>query len=250
MICEKCKHEIGPEDLTCPYCGAENPFAQKHRENMQQFGKEYGQTKKEVLKEAGKTKGLALRAAILIVLILGIIAENLIHDANYKDPDPDAEVRRDAEQNAAAYKEEAEGFLQRGEYTEYVSFLYAHELMNFPPEEFTPLRGVTYVASEYYECITAIESMILRPTDPEFHDRLDLDISNFCRRIDSFYEVLEAQEGYEKNAQCLPVMEDMKAELEAAMRTYFALDDAGLEEFLSRSEAQKGVKLEEVLRHE
>ena len=35
MICEKCKHEIGPEELKCPYCGADNPFALQHVQNME-----------------------------------------------------------------------------------------------------------------------------------------------------------------------------------------------------------------------
>ena len=40
MICKECRHEIGPEELKCPYCGADNPFALQHKQNMKKFKKE------------------------------------------------------------------------------------------------------------------------------------------------------------------------------------------------------------------
>ena len=42
----------------------------------------------------------------------------------------------------------------------------------------------------------------------------------------------------------------MKAEMDAAIKTYFGMDDEKLEAFISASEVQKAVMLEEVLRHE
>jgi hypothetical protein len=250
MICKNCKHEIGPEDQRCPKCGAENPFATKHRQNMKQFKASYDKTKEDVIDSAQKTGKLAKKAAILIVLIIGCIIMSLISSYNYTDRDPDEAVRRDAEKNADTYAEQADEFLKRGEYTELISFLYAHELMNFPPEEFKDLRRVTYVAGEYYECIKLMEEIILRSDDPEYFDGLDTDIRNFCMYLDSFYEVLEAQKPGEKNEEYLAYIMDMEAELKAAMRTYFAMNDEELEEFLTFSEAQKAVRLEEVLRHE
>jgi hypothetical protein len=42
----------------------------------------------------------------------------------------------------------------------------------------------------------------------------------------------------------------MDDQLRAAMRTYFSMDEQGLQDFLNMSRAQKAVKLSEVLRHE
>ena len=107
LICESCKREIGPEELKCPYCGADNPFALQHAQNMEQFGVRYEDTRNEVIRSAKKTGVLAKKAAILAVLIIGIIITNLISSYNYADHDPEEAVRRDAEKNAAAYAEEA-----------------------------------------------------------------------------------------------------------------------------------------------
>ena len=250
MICEKCKHEVGPEELKCPYCGTVNPFAVQHEENMRRFEEKYESTEKEVSGFSKAVEGLGKKAAILIALLIGIIVMNVIASANYADPDKDKEVRRDAEKNAAAYAEEADGFLERGEYVEYVSFLYAHELMNFPPEEFERFRSVQYVAKEYYECIGLMEEMILRSDDPEYFDGLDTDIQNFCMYVEGFYEVLEAQKSSEKNEVYLGYIMDMDTELRAAMRTYFSMNEEEVQEFLDMSRAQKAVKIREVLRHE
>lgn len=250
MICENCKHRIGPEDLKCPNCGADNPFAVQHEQNMQQYAADYAATEKEVGRFSGAVEGLGKKAAILVALLIGIIIMRVVTSINYADPDEEKAVRKDAMKNAAAYAEEVDGFLERGEYVEYVSFLYAHELMNFPPDEFSRFRSVQYVASEYYECIKLMEEMILRSDDPDYYDGLETDIRNFCMYLEGFYEVLEAQKSSEKNEVYMAYIEDMDTELQAAMRNYFSMNDDELQEFLKLSRAQKAVKIQEVLTHE
>ena len=250
MKCKKCRHEIGAEELKCPNCGADNPFALQHEQNMQKYEKKYDATEKEVKGFSQAVEGLGKKAAILIVLLIGIMIMTVVSSSNYADPDEDKAVRQEAEKNAAAYAKELDGFLERGEYVECVSFLYAHELMNFPPEELDRFHSVQYVAQEYYECISGMEEMILRSDDPDYFDGLDSDIEIFCMYLDGFYEVLEAQKSSEKDEKYLSYILDMDTELKAAMRTYFSMDEEELQEFLGLSRAQKAVKVQEVLRHE
>ena len=250
MRCKKCLHEIGPEELRCPYCGAENSYAVQHQKNMKRFKKDYKKTRNEVIRSAQSTRGLATRAAILIVLIIGCIIMTIVTSLNYVDPDPREANRRDAERHVDEYVSEAEEFLKRGEYTEFVSFMYAHDLNNIARDKTDHLVSVSYVAQEYYECIQLMEEIILRSTDPDYFDGLDTDIRNFCMYVDGFYEVLEVQRNRKKSKEYHAYMDDMDAELRAAMRTYFSMDDQALEEFLSKTEAQKAVTLEGILRHE
>lgn len=250
MKCEKCGHVIGPEELKCPKCGADNPFAASHQQNMQQFEGKFAATEKEAGDFSKAVEGLGKRAVILIVLLIGIIVTTVIAKMNYADPDEEKAIRREAEKNAASYAQDVDGFLARGEYTEYVSFLYAHELMNFPPEEFTRFRSVQSVASKYYECIQLMEEMILRSDDPDYYDSLDTNIRNFCMYLEGFLEVFEAQKSSEKDEKYLGYILDMDEELKAAMRTYFAMNADELKEFLDMSQAQKAVRIQEVLRHE
>ena len=250
MTCEYCGHDIGPEEMKCPKCGADNPFALQHQQNMNEFKNRYEDTEKEVSGFAKAVEGLGKKAAILIALLVAVIVMTVISSYNYADHDENKAIRRDAEKNAAAYADEADGFLERGEYVEYVSFLYAHELMNFPPEEFDRFRSVHYVAKEYYECITLLEEMILRSDDPDYFDSLDSDIGIFCMYLDSFKDVFEAQKSSETSDKYLDYILDMDTELKAAMRKYFSLDEEELNELLDMSRAQKAVKIREVLRNE
>ncbi|MCR5283534.1 MAG: hypothetical protein K6E18_09205 [Lachnospiraceae bacterium] len=250
MICQNCGAEVGPEEANCPKCNAENPFATQHRQNKKRFQKAYNNTKGRVIDSAQKTKGLATRAAILAVLIIGILIAAAVTRHEYEGPDPDKAARREAERHPDEYAKEAEQLLESRAYMEYVSFLYAHELQNFPPEQFEPLKKVTYVAMDYYECIKLMEQIVLRSDDPEYFDGLDTDIRNLGMYLESFFQVVKVQKEAEKNEAYLACMEDMEALLKAAMRTYFAMDEQQLEEFLSLSEVQKSVKLEEVFRHE
>jgi hypothetical protein len=250
MTCEKCNHEIGPEEPRCRNCGAQNPYALQHMQNMEQYEAAYGDTRNEVISSAQKTRKLTKRAAILIVLIVACIIARVIIYFCYIDHDESKAVRRDAVKNAVSYASEAEDYLKRGEYMEFVSFLQAHELLYSQPKRFDHLRSVSYVAQEYYDCIRSMEEIILRSDDPDYFDGLDGNIRNFSRDIDAFYDVLDAQTSSEKNEEYLACMEDMQSDLEAAMKTYFSMDDAELKEFISATEAQKAVNLEKVLRHE
>ncbi|MCR4762037.1 MAG: hypothetical protein K5696_00760 [Lachnospiraceae bacterium] len=288
IICKTCGAEYDVSRVRCPYCGTAYAPAEEeeymdrleeiredlhrqvekdntqperkrssaipsevhHAQNMRRFGRKYAATEKEVNRFARSVEGLGWKAAILIVLLLGIIITTVVSSMNYADPDEDEAARRDAENHAAAYAEDADGFLERGEYTEYVSFLYAHELMNFPPEEFQRFQRVQNVAREYYECIKLMEEMILRSDDPEYFDGLDTDIRNFCMYLTGFCETLEAQKSAEKDEKYLANILDMDTELHAAMRACFSMDEEGVRELLDMSQTQKAVRIREVLRHE
>ena len=279
--CKTCGAEYEESLVRCPFCGTAYAPAEEeeymdtleevrddlhrqvenvdtkiryesgvHEENMRRFGKRFEWTENVVAQFAKAMEGLGRKAAILVALLVGIIVMSVITSANYADPDEEAKVRRDAVSHADEYAAEAEGLLEVGDYMEFVSFLYAHELMNFPPEQFQRFRSVSYVAKEYYECIELMEEMVLRSDDPDYYDGLDTDIRNFCMYTEGFCEVLEAQKSAEKNEVYLAYMLDMESELHAAMRTYLGMDEAGIREFFDMSRAQKAVKVQEVLRHE
>ena len=92
MICEKCGYEVGPEQLKCPHCGADNPFAIKHEENMREYGKKYDATEKEVKGFGKSVEGLGKRAAILAVLLVGSIAMIIAAAIISEGPDEEAAV--------------------------------------------------------------------------------------------------------------------------------------------------------------
>lgn len=250
MICKHCGREIGVEDLKCPHCGADNPFAQQHEQNMQQYGKRFDKTGRNVMDAAKGVGKLGVKAGVIVLLILGIIVTSLVYSYNYADHD-DSDARKEkaagnTEQNIAGIEE----LLDNGEYVECVSFMYAQGVMNSGADAYDDLRGVRYVAKNFYECIQLMEQMNLRSADEDFYDYLDSYIRNFCMYLNEFYETYDVWKDSTGGEKYQPYMVDMEQELRTAMRVYFSMDDAELEEFLSLSEAKKAVRLEEVFGHE
>ena len=251
MKCKNCGRQVGPEELKCPHCGADNLFALQHRKNMAGFSEQFETTEKEVATSAKKISAIGTKAIVLAILLVGSIVLYMISEANYKDPDPDEAVRKDAVKHAEEYSAQIDGFLKNGEYMECVDFMYAHEIMNISADEYDHLRNIKYVLHDYENCIQEMEEMVFRSTDPDYFDSLDTAISSFCRSLDSFYETWN---GYvrtkEKNADYKAYMEDMEQELKLAMKLYFSLDDEELAAFMELTQGQKAVKIEEVIRSE
>ena len=228
MICKKCRREIGPEDLKCPYCGADHPFAVQHKKNMDKYAKDFSATTGKLKASERKMGELGKKAGILVVLILCILIVNLIASFCYIDPDTEEEVKKDADRNAAKYAEEIDALLERGEYTECLSFMKAHGIDDSWAEGYKKFRQTKYLINAYNDCIGRLEKIILRSPDPEYFDSLDT----------------------EKDEKYRAYFADMEKELRMVLRTYFDLDEEELEELLSLSRAQKAVRLEEILRHE
>ncbi len=250
MICKECRHEIGPEELKCPYCGADNPFALQHKQNMKKFKKEYAKAKREVSEFAGHVKGLSKKAAVLAALLIGILTAFIITSVNYADTDTDEDKKNDALRHADEYCGQVEEYLKNGEYTECSSFMYAHGIMSVSSEKYDGYRHIKYILSDYTDCIGYIEQLVLRSTDKDYYDNTEMLISHFCRHIESFDEDLENMLEWEKNEDYKAYMKDMDEELRIAMRIYFEMSEEELEEFLSLSQAKKAVKLEEVFGYE
>jgi len=248
IICASCGAEFDADQVRCPYCGT--AYAPAEKEEYDEKIEELSKSERKDIRSAKRYRGLGRRAAILIALVIGIIVMSVVSSYNYADHDNEEAVRRDSEKNAVTYATEMDAYLERGDYVECVSFMYAHEIWTAYSTEYDRFRCVKHVARCYYECIHHMERIVLRSTDGEYFDKLDTDISNFCMYLDEFYKVFEAQRESEKDPKYLAYMEDMEEELKIAMKAYFDMDDAEVSEFLDLSQAKKGVRLEEVFGRE
>ena len=251
MKCENCGKQVGPEELKCPHCGADNLFALQHQQNMEQFGETFHKTEQHVAASAKKISKIGTKAAVLVALLIGCIVLYVISSENYKDPDPEAAAERDAMQHVEEYSAQIEEFLKKGEYMECADFMYAHEIMNISSNDYDHLRGFKYVLQNYDNCIQEMEEIVFHSTDPDYFDSLDTDISAFCRRLDAFYETWNSnvRTGV-KNPEYQTYMNDMEQELKVAMKLYFSMDDEELAEFMDMTQGQRAVKIEEVIRDE
>lgn len=120
MKCKSCGSNLAMEMSFCPYCGAENEFAKKHREDMQKYSEDYKKTKREVLKNSKTVNRRNIRitavavtiAAIACAIIFLAIAEAASYDIR----------------NGISKKEEKEYIARIEEYMEDYDYLSISEL--------------------------------------------------------------------------------------------------------------------------
>ena len=73
MKCQSCNAPLSIEDEKCPYCGAPNPEAIKHRQEMRMFSGEFQKTRSSVLKVSSEHAGKSMRIVILCVMTVLLI---------------------------------------------------------------------------------------------------------------------------------------------------------------------------------
>ena len=249
MKCTNCGRKIGIEDKVCPYCNAVNQLAAQHSANMAQYDKKFKKTQRDVEGSAKRMEGLGNRAAILAVLMIGILITMFVAALNYADTDTREDRKADAKRHKKEYAAEMGRYLEQGEYQDYVAFVHSHGV-DFWEEPYKSFRSVNYCADYYYDCIRHMESIILRSTDPDYWDSTDVNISHACTYISAFQETYKAQRKSEKNGTYLAYMDDMEQNLRAMLRTYLGMDDGEVDSFLDLSEAKMAVRMEEIIKHE
>ncbi len=69
MKCKYCGSSLTIDDERCPYCGADNPFAVKHRKEMKYFKKQFQKTKESVIEKNNYFHGWTARITVIAVLV-------------------------------------------------------------------------------------------------------------------------------------------------------------------------------------
>ncbi|SCY48107.1 hypothetical protein SAMN02910370_02749 [Lachnospiraceae bacterium XPB1003] len=248
MKCKKCGKRLGPEDAKCRFCGADNPFAVMHEKNMQRYNKRFDETGRRVLDKAGDSKGLGNRAAVIVVLILLIIATGIITSFNYTDHDDASSKTKLAtpKENLTRIDE----LLEQGEYIECVRLMHTQEIINSGDDEYRDMKGLIYIADNYCDCIELMEGIVYLPRGEEERDAVSSYCNNLGIQIDDFYEVYDVWKDGTGSEKYSVYYRDIENELRTAVKVYFEMDDDAYEEFLSLSENQKAVKLEEIINNE
>lgn len=69
MKCKYCGSNLTIDDEKCPFCGKDNPFAVKHREEMKFFSKKFQKTQNDVIEKTNRFNGWTVRITVIAVLV-------------------------------------------------------------------------------------------------------------------------------------------------------------------------------------
>ena len=245
MKCGNCGGEISLEDKECPFCGSINKDAVEHIKAMEEYRKRYENTEKEVTTKTKRFAGMAVKAAILVVLLIGIGITAVVSDRAYGFPEKSR--RRAALKDPAACRTIMKENLDNGDYCGYTAYVTYNNIPVYD-DRFSDFKNVNYCADYYRDTLASLERIIMHGDDEKWLKwEASSDTGRFCRYLKEFYTSLEDRKGREENEDFKAYYDDMRADMDAAISVYLGMDDDKRTQFLEMSENKMSAYLEEVV---
>lgn len=225
MKCPSCGSNLQIDNAFCPYCGAKNPVAQKHREDMKRYAEDYKKTKEEVIGNTRKFNKTTLRVtaiALTVAAIVGVIALTM-----FKDRLGMQMYRKHRNMNAPQYFEQVEQLVGEEDYLRLDALVTAKGIAYGNNKRMDEYTGVFRVTDHYAEVFTQLMYML---TDSSISDS---EIDVLSTEINSFYRSFKNYSDYGKdNEMVQKYLSDIKQDMSLLLKTYLKLSDetaAGLE---------------------
>ena len=212
MKCSNCGGEISFEDKVCPFCGSPNKDATEHIRAMEEYKKRYEDTEKEVTRKTKRFASVAVKAAILVVLLIGIGITAVVSNRAYGFPEKSR--RREALKNSAKCREIMKEYLDNGDYCGYVAYVTYNNIPVYD-DRFSDFRSINYCADYYRDTIAALERLIMHGDDEKWLKwNASSDTGRFCRYVKEFYESVERKKEEEENEDFKAYYDDMTADMD------------------------------------
>ena len=181
MVCTKCKKDYSAEKSKCPYCGAKNPLASVHKENIKNFNTKYAKAvKTQKRKSAGykKTSSIAGPIALIAVIIIFIMILSFSSYSKKNDNGVGYGKKHKAEICAQIEKYIAsDDYYGLGLYTDELGLVYTTTLTEvYKDYEEVLTASLSYMrtfsflekGSAYYDLAAENVSRFYRDTDTEY----------------------------------------------------------------------------------
>lgn len=225
MKCPSCGSNLQIDNAFCPYCGAKNPVAQKHREDMKRYAEDYKKTKEEVIGNTRKFNKTTLRVtaiALTVAAIVGVIALTM-----FKDRLGMQMYHKHRNMNAPQYFEQVEQLVEKEDYLRLDALVTAKGIAYGNNKRMDEYTGVFRVTDYYAEVFTQLMYML---TDSSISDS---EIDVLSTEINSFYRSFKNYSDYGKDNETVQkYLSDIKQDMSLLLKTYLKLSDetaAGLE---------------------
>lgn len=242
MKCRKCGSNLAIDDERCLFCGAENPFAAKHRSQMRQFTKEFHETKAEVMHKSKRLNQWTVKITLIAVLLaasLGLLffIDNIYSFERFLN-------ERKINANIDWYREQLDTLEENRDYIALACFWEDYDL--YDCDNLDEYEKVVRCCSSFqYVYQYTMDVVLTEETDYYSHeDRAGYaaDNVNYVYEYAVKTEYADEEQYSRRHQAC---MDDLVEDMEAFIQTYYGLTDEEIESFSELSEAKRQVLMEE-----
>ncbi|MCR4778691.1 MAG: zinc ribbon domain-containing protein [Lachnospiraceae bacterium] len=240
MKCKKCGANLDIDHAFCPYCGAKNPVAKKHREDMKRFAKDYADTRKEVIDNTKKFNNktfLITVISITFVLVAILVLLNVFGEKVKYNIERNRHIK-----NSAKYVGQVEELIEKEDYLGLADLKKKYGLRGYD----TPLE-------KYNDTMRACEiySDIFRYTLEALYDKEPSSIadsgsiSEYTKMLYRLNDNINEEDSYSKEK-----ISKVIKELNLMFKTFLGLSDETIEGLKDLTDAQRAMVIEEALNSE
>ena len=242
MKCPGCGSNLTIDDEKCLFCGQENPFAKKHRREMRHFTKEFNKTKEEVIQKSSHVNNWAVKITLIAVLVaLNLVMLFLIGNTY--------EIHKyfrakEILSEYSIHKNELDTMEENREYFKLAN--YWNDMDLYYCDEFDEYQAVYQVCNSFQYLYGYTMDIFFSEETPYFsiEDRLGY-VAEQIEYVYKYSKKGEYDSEEEYSIQHQACMDDLVADMEAFIQTYYHLTDEEIDSFKELSKARRQILLEE-----
>lgn len=245
MKCPNCGANLTIDDEVCSFCGIESPYAEKHREEMRTFTRDFNRTKSQVLE---KTQSHS-RFVVKIMLIAIMIILNLVMWLAAANTYEVERFIRSQRVNSKYQVHKAELDKLEAE-RDFIGFaVYHSENQLYYSDLFNEYDAAYNVASNYMILYQYIMELVTSDDEDSYYTP-EKRVEMITQQLEYLYEYSKPREYSdmtEYSAVHQAFMDDMVQQVEDLIQTYLNVPADKIEEFRELSSARKQIMIEEGL---
>ncbi|MBO5209561.1 MAG: zinc ribbon domain-containing protein [Lachnospiraceae bacterium] len=238
MKCPSCGANLQIGDERCPFCGKDNPFAAKHRSDMNYYNREFQKTKQVVEQKTNRFTSAAVKITIIAVLVvLNILMLYLSQEGPYKIWK--AQTKKDISINYEKYDTQLMEYEQEGNWNGIDEF-YDEKYLHMD-ERFRKYSVLYYTACDY----NYILHTLLSYSGEDSYMDAEYCSSRIAENLEGFYASVDRidynHEWYDECYEGLhgEALAQIKADMEAILMAYANLTEEEVKALPDYSESKK-----------
>lgn len=245
MKCPNCGANLTIDDEVCSFCGVESPFAEKHREEMKHFTRDFNRTKSQVLeKTQSHSKFVAKITLIAVMIVLNLVVWMLAADGYEVER---FVINRRISADYQVHKAELDKLEEERNFTGFYVYYYENHL--YYSDLFEEYRAAYNVANNYEVVYNYIMELITENNEDSYYTD-ERKVEMLAQQIEYLYKYSKPGEYSDMTQYSQKHQEFMDAAMEQTeelIQTYLNIPKEKIEEFRELSTARRQIMMEEGL---